>query len=151
MKSFFKWAGIGIAILIVIGVFAGASKDKPVSSNDASSVTAPMPDEIVKITAQQLFTAYDENEVAADERFKGKVLEVSGTVQAINKDAFDNIVINLRTSNEFMSVHLKIVDDEKAAAIALKKWTKVAAQCRKMSRIIGSPMGGDCRFVKSAV
>jgi hypothetical protein len=53
---------------------------------------------------------YDDNEVSADQKYKGKRLSVSGSVQSIDKDAFDNIVVKLRTSNEFMAVHASLED-----------------------------------------
>jgi hypothetical protein len=113
----------------------------------SSPATPPVPKEVVKISAGQLFAAYEDNEVATDERLKGKIVEVSGTVQAIDKDAFDNILINLKTSNQFMPAHMKMDDGEKAKAIALKKGAKVAIQCQKMIRMIGTPYGSDCQFV----
>lgn len=129
---------VGAAVLLSLLAACG---DGPAASAPAA------PKEVLKVSAGQLFKAYEDNEVATDEGMKGKTVEVSGTVQAIDKDAFDNIVINLRTSNEFMPARMQMKDSEKAAAIAMKKGVKVAVQCEKVSRIVGSPSGRDCRFV----
>lgn len=147
MKSFFKWVGIVVVGLFVIGIFAGGSKKDGGQASAVAEAAASKARDVVKISSGDLFKAYDDNEVATDERLKDKDIQVSGTVQAIDKDAFDNIVVNLKTSNEFMPTHLKIKDSEKAAAIALKKGVKAIVQCQKMSRIVGSPYGSDCTFV----
>lgn len=58
----------------------------------------------LQVAAGELFSAYHENEVAADDRYKGKKLLVIGTVASIDKDFLDNINVQLRTSNQFMPV-----------------------------------------------
>ncbi len=79
---------------------------------------------------------------------KGKLIQVNGTIQSIDKDPFDNIVIALRTSNQFMPSRLTLKDSEKSKAISAKKGSKVVLQCKKMSRLIGLPNGKDCEFVQ---
>ncbi len=144
MKKAFKWIGIGFLALIIIGIIAGPDE------NVASVAEAPAkPAEVVKVTAVELFNAYEANEVATDERLKGKQVEVTGTVQSIDKDAFDNIVIRLRTPNEFMSAALEVVESEKGKAIALNKGAKVTIRCDRMMRIVGSPAGSDCVFASN--
>lgn len=44
---------------------------------------------VARITAEQLHEEYDANEVAADLKYKGKVLEVSGEVLSIGRSALD--------------------------------------------------------------
>ena len=56
----------------------------------------------IAVKATDLVDEYHRNEVAADERYKGKLLTVVGQVAAIEKDAFDNIVVRLKTANPFM-------------------------------------------------
>src|SRR6267143_79813 len=73
-----------------------------------------------KTTAQQLFADYEANEVAADEKIKDKVIEISGTVESIRKDLTDSIVISLRTSNQFMPARLHVNDSQKQVAMALR-------------------------------
>lgn len=145
MKTVFKWVGIGFIVLIAIGLVASGDK-----AGSGAAPEAAAPREVVSVNAADLFKEYEANEVAADERLKGKIVQVSGTVQAIDKDAFDKINVKLRTANEFMPMHLSMKDSEKAAAIVLKKGVKVLARCEKISRIIGSPIGSDCTFVKGS-
>ncbi|SUF92862.1 tRNA_anti-like [Salmonella enterica] len=97
-------------------------------------------------TARQLFKAYDENEVATDEKMKGKLISVKGVVQSIDKDFTDSIIISFRTDNEFNASTYGNGRFEKSAAIALKKGQQVTVICERMSRIVGAPSGRDCVF-----
>lgn len=70
--------------------------DKPATSTPAPAPKAP---EAIKISADKLYTAYKDNEVAADEKYKNKTLEVSGTVDDIKKDIADTPYIALSTDD----------------------------------------------------
>jgi hypothetical protein len=74
-------------------------------------------DDAIKVTAKELGDAYKENAVAANMKYKNKVVEVTGTIHSIMEkfielESFDCVDIYLDTKNE-----------EKAAA--LKKGEKV--------------------------
>ncbi len=59
---------------------------------------APIPEpSLIRITAVDLWEAYNANEVAADAIYRGNVLEISGRIDEIGKDWLDNPYINLRT------------------------------------------------------
>ena len=49
-----------------------------------------------EITAKQLFNDYENNEVAADEKYKKKKLAVTGIIKQISKDAFNNPFVSLK-------------------------------------------------------
>lgn len=146
MKKVLKWIGGIFVVLVIIGMITGGD-EKSGKESGSSEEPAKAAREVVKLSAGELFKSYDENEVATDERLKGKDIQVSGTIQAIDKDAFDNIIINFRTSNEFMPARMKMNDSEKSTAISLKKGAKSIIQCQKMSRIVGTPYGSNCVFV----
>ncbi|MCZ2896360.1 OB-fold putative lipoprotein [Burkholderia thailandensis] len=136
--------------MIAIGALVGGNDQKGASpantsaSSETSHVTKKAAEPALSVTASQLFAAYEKNEVAADQQYKGKSLLVSGTVQSIDKDAFDNIVIQLRTSNEFMPVHAYLASGNEAVAASLDKGQKVKWVCEGEGRLIGSPMLREC-------
>lgn len=51
----------------------------------------------IKTTASNLYQDYDDNEVAADEKYKDKKIAVTGTIQDIGKDVMDDAYITLNT------------------------------------------------------
>ncbi|HAV9358125.1 TPA: hypothetical protein JLF93_000353 [Escherichia coli] len=148
MKKLLKWIFYIFVGFMVLGYFA--SKNEPSSSTTSSGSTNAQETEpqreVFSTTARQLFKAYDENEVATDEKMKGKLISVKGVVQSIDKDFTDSIIISFRTDNEFMPARMEMEDSEKSAAIALKKGQQVTVICERMSRIVGAPSGRDCVF-----
>src|SRR5882762_3743824 len=66
----------GVALIFVIG----AISDKTPAPTFVTSPQTykPSPKEIVTATAQELFDAYESNEVATDIRLKGKIIQISG-------------------------------------------------------------------------
>jgi hypothetical protein len=98
----------------------------------------------VVVRATELFDDYHRNEVAADERYKGKLVRVVGVVQSLDKDAFDNIVVRLQTSNQFQSVMASMKDAEKSKVASMTKGQAASLECRGRGMVIGSPSLGDC-------
>ena len=104
----------------------------------------PKPD--VTVSALQLFKDYDANEVAADEKYKGKMLLVDGVVTGIDKDFLDNIVIQLKSTNQFMPTRATMEPSEKSQAAKLSKGNKVKVLCKCQGKLVGSPSLDDCIF-----
>ena len=104
--------------------------------------------EVLKTTPQQLFNAYENNEVAADNWLKGKIIEITGVVQSIDKSILENIFVSLATKNEFLPAKIHygsgISSQEETKIAALRRGQTVVFRCRKMHRWVGSPMGEDC-------
>jgi len=96
------------------------------------------------IDAAELFDAYQSNEVAADDRFKGRMLAVRGTVQSIDKDFTGDIVVRLATSNQFMPVDATLKAAEKSSAARLAKGTTVQLTCKGRGMVIGRPQLAGC-------
>ena len=96
------------------------------------------------VAAAQLFSDYQGNEVAADEKYKGRTLLVSGSVTDIKKDFTDSIVVHLRTSNQFMSIDAHVEDSEKGKAMQLKKGDSAILRCVGGGMVIGHPQLSDC-------
>jgi len=145
-------AGFGVGFLsvcvfaIVVGEKASTSGSK-VQESTAVANTTPPEEKPIAISAGKLFAAYDANEVAADQQFKGKRLAVSGTVQEVAKDAFNNIVIELKSSNEFMPVRAYLEKGFENHAASLSKGQSISFVCSGEGKIVGSPVLRECQPV----
>ena len=88
--------------LYVVAVLA---PETPSSKNTLSpapiTVARPVPTKqsIPLISAEQLFEDYEENEIAADNRYKGRLFRIEGEVSKIGKDITDQPYIVLNTYN----------------------------------------------------
>jgi len=50
-------------------------------------------------------------------------------VKSIEKDFLDNVVLQLRIKNQFLSVSATLADSERSAAATLKKGAPVTVEC----------------------
>jgi hypothetical protein len=106
---------VGAAVTIAL---ACKSSDKEAAKKVANE--AP----VATLAAVDLVKAYTENEVAADGKYKGKVVEVSGEIENIGKDLLDTPYVSLK-GPEGMIESVQVYFDEGAqgALAALKKDT----------------------------
>lgn len=145
LKKLLKWILIIVIGLIVLGFIGAMLSDDEPSTAASTNTTADAPVETaIPVTAQQLFDAYDSNEVAADKQYKGQLLQISGTVASIDSGLTDNAQVQLATSNDFMNVSATGDENFDNAAASLNKGQSVTLLCRGEGEVIGSPMVGDC-------
>src|ERR1019366_3806385 len=53
----------------------------------------------IAVNATQITQAYSDNQVSADQTYKGQLIEVSGAVSSIGKDLFNNPYVTLASTN----------------------------------------------------
>lgn len=135
---------IGFAILIVLGGI-GKALDKEGGRSTGNTVTANPEQPVAEVTAHQLFEAYKGNEIAADEKYKGKILIVKGTVSDIGKDILDDMYLTLDTGNPILSVQTFFADRFKSRLASMKKGDRVALRCRCDGKF-GNVLMKDCAF-----
>jgi hypothetical protein len=91
--------------------------------NDAppiNSETKP----VLKVTSKTLYKEYNNNEIAADDKYKGKIIQVRGTIRDIGKDIMDDAYISLIGDDFFGDVQCFFPD--KSYLLNLKKGQRVS-------------------------
>lgn len=68
--------------------------------------------------ASKITADYDSNELAADSKYKGKMIRVNGYVKEITKDVFDNYYISIGENNPYSDEVRCYFDDSYANRIA---------------------------------
>jgi hypothetical protein len=92
----FGCCGIGGCIALIS---TGGKRDGGQDSRDASGGSSTL-----KFEANAIHAEYDANEVAADAKYKGKTLEVTGNVKEIGKGVFGGQFVAMTLSkNQFMA------------------------------------------------
>ena len=139
----------GFLILFIFGAFISAIDDGTGNSSSrptTSSSTSPTVEEkieSIKVTARDLFAEYEANEIAADEKYKKKVLEVSGTIEDIGKDILDSMYVSLKTAAIFGSVQCMLEDSEQSKASTLQKGASIVVEGRNDGKL-GNVILRDC-------
>ena len=122
-----KWWILAAIILIGLLIVSSLGDDKIFNSEKNNDTVQKELDEQRKpqtISAEELYAAYEANEISADQNFKSKSIYVTGIIENIKKDFRNNILyITLETGQTLTSVNCYF-DDEKTAA-KLRKEQKV--------------------------
>jgi hypothetical protein len=98
------------------------------------------------VTSIQLAKDYEENTVAADQKYKGKKFVVTGTVSDINTDIMGRPYVTLRGTNEFMAPHFSFDKSAGDQLAKLRKGVKVTLACEGAGDMAKIPMSEDCQF-----
>ena len=99
----------------------------------------------IEATAVQYDTDYDANEVAADQKYEGKKILLTGVIDSINKDFLGNAYLVLRANNPFMGVRAELNENGKAGASSLTKNTEIFLVCDSGTRVMGSAVARSCQ------
>lgn len=134
-----------ISLAIFAGMVGGAAAEGArVAEEKKQEATAQaMAAPAIPVTSREYFAIYQENEVSADAQFKGKHVEITGSVAGINKDVMGDVYVELMTANEFMPVHASGVSQEVAAG--LSKGDQITLNCVGAGMIVGFARLEECR------
>jgi len=115
--------GLIFIIAVVIGV---SSEPREVTMQQATTVEATKPKPptskpIDIITANHLVNEYVQNEVAADAKYKGRTIIVSGMVTGIGLDLFDDAYVIIGGTDAIDGIQCSFPDSEKGSVSKLVK------------------------------
>jgi hypothetical protein len=123
-NKLWRWilSAVGLAFFIVLAAGSMETEEKVEESVRSQSAA-------ITVSASQLYSDYKANEVAADQRYKDKVLQVSGTVDNIGKDIMDSIYVTLETGT-FGSIQCFFADKHASEAAQLRKGQSITVKGR---------------------
>jgi hypothetical protein len=77
-----------------------------------------------ELTANQLYNAYNENEIAADKKYKNKKLAITGIVSKIS-EVWGKVTVDLKVGGRFEFTTIKYSIDDKDVVASLRKGQKI--------------------------
>lgn len=124
-----------IVVLAIVGNMFGSKEDSgnttaanagANASSSAAKEKKPT-EETIKISAVDILAEYEANEVAATEKYKGKMLEISGIIDDFGKDILDKTYLTISDGKEFSTnaVQFYFDDSEVSSVAELKKGDSV--------------------------
>lgn len=132
-------------IVVIIVVFTAASWLFNQCSLPATTDTVPGQDgPIFEVTVDQLVDEFEENEVAALQRYKGRTLGVTAVIDSINAGVDDSPFVNLGWGETAFPVQAKFLPDQTARVSLLKPGDEVTLVCSEVTELLGTPMLSDC-------
>jgi len=100
-------------------------------------------DKPISVTSSEYYKKYQENEVAADNLYKGKKILITGKIESINKDVTDDVYVSLSGEGE-ISFDVQCHLSEPGKAAELKKGQKITILGTGEGMVIGFPQVKDC-------
>ncbi|WP_206199408.1 OB-fold protein [Parasulfuritortus cantonensis] len=146
--SVVHWIGIivfgGIALLALFGQRNdGTTGIGRIASGGASSNSTSAPEG--STTATAIAQAYEENTVAADQKFKGKRFKITGTVADINTDFMGDPYVTLKGGvNQFMEPQFGFDKSSSTQLANLYKGATITLVCTGKGDIAKTPMWDSC-------
>lgn len=141
--------------LLMLPLMLQACGEQPTNSNTTASTTATTteaatPTETpMTVTADELLKSYKENELAGDQKYKDKLLIVTGKLDSIQSGIGDSPFILLKAGGdmEFNKPQAHFDKSQSADLAKLKKGTAIKIQCTGNGEIAGAPMLKDCKVL----
>lgn len=128
-----KTLGWTLPAKIALGIIVILALSSLLSRNDPPPMTAKAPEKApIAITSEQLYREYDENEIAADQKYSRKALRVSGTIRDIGKTFGDKPFLNLSTgqfSHQVMVSFPARSYDDQLASFKRGEWIELTGTC----------------------
>ena len=116
---------LSIFLFIIIGF---GSLDELENLDQSPKVTSDSNPSVI-ISASKLYKEYNENEIAADEKYKGKIIEVTGVIRDIGNDIMDNAYITLVGDEYFGDIQCYFNEKSVVAKLSKGKRITVIGSC----------------------
>ena len=144
-KRLFLYSLVGV---VMLGFLFGRAKGKPdpVAVDRAEPTVGP--DGVTSVGSIRLFQDYEANEVAADNRYKGKPLRVTGRVFSVEKNLMDAAVLGLTSGNTIFRPMATLTPDVTPRAAALVKGDTVVVQCTGGGSMMRMPQLENCDLMR---
>lgn len=99
------------------------------------------------VSAVEVAKAYEDNQVAADQKYFQKRLKLTGVIEGINSGLSNEPYVALRGANMFLSPQAHFENPNVERVATLKKGQKLTLVCEGGGAIVGTPMFKNCLFL----
>jgi len=133
----------GVVLACVIGVFLqdlGHSGSSPAAASTVADTVPP-----ARLSADDLYSNYKDNEVSADGRYKGKVVVVTGVIRDIGKDILDSPYVVIGGEGFLDGVQCMFARTEGSPVAHVSKGQRVAVRGRVAGKM-GNVLLRECQF-----
>ena len=144
VKHFFLFSLVGL----VLAGFLFRRKGGPAEQNPELAPPTVNAAGVTTVGALRLWQDYDANEVAADNRYKGKTLRVTGRVLSVERDANGAAVLDMVSGNPIFRTMATLQLAETQRAASLTRGNTVVVQCTGGGRVMRMPQLEDCELLQ---
>ena len=137
--------GVIFLIILVESAIGGGSNVSDTSNSPGSEKVEQPQEEAVKVSAEKLSSDYEANGVAADQKYKDKLVEITGTIDNIGTDILETPYITFETGNLVKSVQCMFKREDSPRLAQLSEGIQITVQGRVSSDLLNI-LVRDCNF-----
>lgn len=148
VKKLIKIVGIGFLCLIGLGIIAGiagSGGSKNSSTDNADKQEQKVAQEPTKIKASELADDFDSNQVAAEDKWKGKLVEFSSEITNITDTGLSFSKVS---SKDFSMTQISCRISDKQQLLTVKNGQTVTVRGTVGGQTIGVIDVSSCEIVK---
>ena len=119
---------LSLISIIFFVIIAFGSLEEFESLDDEPKITADTKPNLI-VSARKLYEEYNANEIAADEKYKGKIIQVTGIIRDIGNDIMDNAYITLIGDQYFRDIQCYFREKSIVAGLSKGKRISVMGSC----------------------
>ena len=101
---------------------------------------------VLPVTAVELISAYASNEVEADKEYKGKLLEIEGSILDVGTGLTEDIIVQLGAEESLLNILVKVKKISSLTNMKGMRGQKVTVICKGSGEISGWPLLTSCTF-----
>lgn len=150
LKKLLKYVLFGFIGLLVLGaIFGGSNKDNG-SESKATAKPEEQKQEVQKVEMLSFVKEFDENQLSAEDKYKGKYVEFSGYVKNISEDITGSpfLAINPKSDQYYFGTYVQCFFKEKSELTTLKNGQKITVQGKVDGQTLGNILIKDCKIVQ---
>ena len=144
LKGFGLFAAIIAAVVVITAAAAWWNNQNSAPNNSAPTIADTAP--AIKTSALKILTDYHANEIAADEKYKNKTVQISGYIYSIEKDMLNKpfLTIGVGEADEAYFVHASFNNKYQPSLAKLQRGQKLIVKCTIDGLTLGDVQGEDC-------
>ncbi|MBI2623593.1 MAG: hypothetical protein HYW65_03395 [Candidatus Liptonbacteria bacterium] len=141
-----------IIVVVLLGIIGATmsvdSVDKTERAEGTPTQQESQPEvSVIKVSAVTLSEEYDANKVAADQKYKGKILEITGVIDSIGKDILDTPYVTLKGRElSLFGVQCMFSKSQENKLAELVKGRTLTVRGKVSGELIGNVIVRDCDF-----
>lgn len=119
------------------------------SAEDSSETTESVPEEVITVELTSFVEEFDANQLAAEGKYEGKLIQTSGYINNISEDILGTPFITIHPSNEefYFGTYLQCMFDSEEQLTSLINGEMVTVKGRVTTQSLGIIGAEDCEVL----
>lgn len=150
-KPVYKKWWFWIIIIVIIGVIAGSQGGDSSMKQTSTSTDQQKQEKITEVDYTILHQEYMDNPIAADAKYKGKILQLTGKVENIDREIAGNTYITFNIGGQYSLENVRITfkKSEETKVAQLKKGQTVTIKGKCTGTLLSTTVAlNDCEIVE---